>query len=192
MIAYISGTLVATSENAAIVEAGGIGYEIIMSNRALSRLPQRGSQARILTWLQVRDDGFSLFGFLTQEEKELFLRLVGVSGIGPKVALAALTTFEPDELTRLIVEEDVKGVSRIPGVGKKSASRIVLELKGSLEVGSASQGAAQTPNGAVALASETLMAMGFSPTEAEVALRDAPADADETTLIKYALKRIGA
>ncbi len=192
MIAYISGTLVATSENAAIVEAGGIGYEIIMSNRALSRLPQRGSQARILTWLQVRDDGFSLFGFLTQEEKELFLRLVGVSGIGPKVALAALTTFEPDELTRLIVEEDVKGVSRIPGVGKKSASRIVLELKGSLEVGSASQGGAQTPNGAVALASETLMAMGFSPTEAEVALRDAPADADETTLIKYALKRIGA
>lgn len=192
MIAYISGTLVATSENAAIVEAGGIGYEIIMSNRALSRLSQRGSQARILTWLQVRDDGFSLFGFLTQEEKELFLRLVGVSGIGPKVALAALTTFEPDELTRLIVEEDVKGVSRIPGVGKKSVSRIVLELKGSLEVGSASQGAAQTPNGAVALASETLMAMGFSPTEAEVALRDAPADADETTLIKYALKRIGA
>ncbi len=192
MIAYISGTLVATSENAAIVEAGGIGYEIIMSNRALSRLPQRGSQARILTWLQVRDDGFSLFGFLTQEEKELFLRLVGVSGIGPKVALAALTTFEPDELTRLIVEEDVKGVSRIPGVGKKSASRIVLELKGSLEVGGASQGGAQTPNGAVALASETLMAMGFSPTEAEVALRDAPADADETTLIKYALKRIGA
>ena len=192
MIAYISGTLVATSENAAIVEAGGIGYEIIMSNRALSRLPQRGSQARILTWLQVRDDGFSLFGFLTQEEKELFLRLVGVSGIGPKVALAALTTFEPDELTRLIVEEDVKGVSRIPGVGKKSASRIVLELKGSLEVGGASQVGAQTPNGAVALASETLMAMGFSPTEAEVALRDAPADADETTLIKYALKRIGA
>ncbi len=192
MIAYISGTLVATSENAAIVEAGGIGYEIIMSNRALSRLPQRGSQARILTWLQVRDDGFSLFGFLTQEEKELFLRLVGVSGIGPKVALAALTTFEPDELTRLIVEEDVKGVSRIPGVGKKSASRIVLELKGSLEVGGASQGGAQTPSGAVALASETLMAMGFSPTEAEVALRDAPADADETTLIKYALKRIGA
>ncbi len=192
MIAYISGTLVATSENAAIVEAGGIGYEIIMSNRALSRLPQRGSQARILTWLQVRDDGFSLFGFLTQEEKELFLRLVGVSGIGPKVALAALTTFEPDELTRLIVEEDVKGVSRIPGVGKKSASRIVLELKGSLEVGGASQGGAQTANGAVALASETLMAMGFSPTEAEVALRDAPADADETTLIKYALKRIGA
>lgn len=192
MIAYISGTLVATSENAAIVEAGGIGYEIIMSNRALSRLPQRGSQARILTWLQVRDDGFSLFGFLTQEEKELFLRLVGVSGIGPKVALAALTTFEPDELTRLIIEEDVKGVSRIPGVGKKSASRIVLELKGSLEVGGASQGGAQTANGAVALASETLMAMGFSPTEAEVALRDAPADADETTLIKYALKRIGA
>ena len=192
MIAYISGTLVATSENAAIVDAGGIGYEIAMANRALSRLPQCGARLRILTWLQVRDDGFSLYGFLTPEEKDLFLRLVGVSGIGPKVALAALSTFEPGELTQLIIEEDVKGVSRIPGVGKKSASRIVLELKGSLEVGAAAQRGAQTRSAAETLAIETLLAMGFSPTEAEVALRDSPADADEATLVRYALKRIGA
>lgn len=192
MIAYLSGVVAAVEAASAVVDVGGMGYEVFMSSRALSRLPQVGERVRVFTYLQVREDGLSLYGFLSPKEKELFGRLIGVSGIGPKVALAALSTFEPDELARAIVDEDVKEVSRIPGVGKKSASRIVLELKGSLEVGA--PGAAPSAGGgkAAALAAETLMAMGFSPAEAEVALRGAPEGADETALVRYALKQIGS
>ena len=191
MIAYLTGTVAGTDQTSAVIDVGGVGYAVFMSNRALSRLPQPGEQARVFTHLQVREDDMSLYGFLSLDEKALFQKLIGVTGVGPKVALAALSTFEPDELVEAIVAEDVKAVSRIPGVGKKSASRIVLELKGSLESSSASAPAARD-NANVKLAAETLMAMGFSPTEAEVALRDAPADATEAALVKYALKQIGS
>lgn len=192
MIEYLSGVVAAVAPNAAVIEVNGIGYSVSMSGRALSRLPQLGERCRVLTYLQVREDGLSLFGFLAPEEKDMFARLIGVSGIGPKVALAALSTFEVEDLARAIVEEDVKEVSRIPGVGKKSASRIVLELKGSLGDGFGGAQAALPLSSNLKLAAETLMAMGFSPTEAEVALRDAPVDADETALVRYALKRIGS
>ena len=191
MIAYLTGTVAGADQTSAVIDVGGVGYAVFMSNRALSRLPQPGEQARVFTHLQVREDDMSLYGFLSLDEKALFQKLIGVTGVGPKVALAALSTFEPDELVEAIVAEDVKAVSRIPGVGKKSASRIVLELKGSLESSSASAPAARD-NANVKLAAETLMAMGFSPTEAEVALRDAPADATEAALVKYALKQIGS
>lgn len=192
MIAYLTGTVAATDQTTAVIDVGGVGYAVFMSNRALSRLPQVGAQTRVFTYLQVREDGMSLYGFLSMEEKELFQKLIGVTGVGPKVALAALSTFEPAELVEAIVAEDVSAVSRIPGVGKKSASRIVLELKGSLDSGFAQAGAPARENANMKLAAETLMAMGFSPTEAEVALRDAPADATEAALVKYALKRIGS
>ena len=192
MIAYLMGTVAGTDQASAIIDVNGIGYSVFMSNRALSRLPRAGEQVRVFTHLQVREDDMSLYGFLTLEEKDLFTKLIGVTGVGPKVALAALSTFEPDELVEAIVAEDVKAVSRIPGVGRKSASRIVLELKGSLESGFGQSAAPTRESANVKLAAETLMAMGFSPTEAEVALRDAPADATEAALVKYALKRIGS
>ena len=192
MIAYLMGTVAGTDQASAIIDVNGIGYSVFMSNRALSRLPRTGEQVRVFTHLQVREDDMSLYGFLTLEEKDLFTKLIGVTGVGPKVALAALSTFEPDELVEAIVAEDVKAVSRIPGVGKKSASRIVLELKGSLDSGFGQSAAPTRENANVKLAAETLMAMGFSPTEAEVALRDAPADATEAALVKYALKQIGS
>ena len=192
MIAYLTGTVAGTDQTSAVIDVGGVGYAVFMSNRALSRLPRVGEQARVFTYLQVREDDMSLYGFLSLEEKALFQKLIGVTGVGPKVALAALSTFEPDELVEAIVAEDVKAVSRIPGVGRKSASRIVLELKGSIEASSVARGSSTKDNANVKLAAETLMAMGFSPTEAEVALRDAPADADEAALVKYALKMIGS
>ena len=192
MIAYLMGTVAGTDQASAVIDVNGIGYSVFMSNRALSRLPRTGEQVRVFTHLQVREDDMSLYGFLTLEEKDLFTKLIGVTGVGPKVALAALSTFEPDELVEAIVAEDVKAVSRIPGVGRKSASRIVLELKGSLESGFGQSVAPTRENANAKLAAETLMAMGFSPTEAEVALRDAPADATEAALVKYALKRIGS
>ena len=133
MIAYLMGTVAGTDQTSAVIDVNGIGYSVFMSNRALSRLPRTGEQVRVFSHLQVREDDMSLYGFLTLEEKDLFTKLIGVTGVGPKVALAALSTFEPDELVEAIIAEDVRAVSRIPGVGRKSASRIVLELKGSLE-----------------------------------------------------------
>lgn len=192
MIAYLTGTVAGADQTMAVIDVNGVGYAVFMSNRALSRLPHAGEQARVFTYLQVREDDMSLYGFLSLEEKSLFQKLIGVTGVGPKVALAALSTFEPEELIEAILAEDVKAVSRIPGVGRKSASRIVLELKGSLDSGLGQAAASNKDNANVKLAAETLMAMGFSPTEAEVALRDAPADATEAALVKYALKQIGS
>lgn len=191
MIAYLAGAVAGTEQNAAIIEVGGVGFSVFMSNRALSRLPQPGEAVQVFTHLQVREDDLSLYGFLSLDEKALFTKLIGVTGVGPKVALAALSTFEPAELVEAILSEDVSLVSRIPGVGKKSASRIVLELKGSLDSGFG-QVQKKADAGMAKLAAETLMAMGFSPAEAEVALRDAPVDATEEALVKYALKRIGS
>ena len=192
MIAYLTGTVAGCDQSTAVIDVGGVGYAVFMSNRALSRLPRAGEQARVFTYLQVREDDMSLYGFLSLEEKSLFQKLIGVTGVGPKVALAALSTFEPDELVEAIVAEDVKAVSRIPGVGRKSASRIVLELKGSLDSGFGQASTTARENANAKLAAETLMAMGFSPTEAEVALRGAPEDATEAALVKYALKQIGS
>ena len=191
MIAYLVGKVAGADQSTLVLDVNGVGYAIGMSNRALSRIPQKGQTLQVFTSMHVREDGVALYGFLSMEEKELFTKLIGVSGVGPKVALAALSTFEPDELAEAILAEDVQAVSRIPGVGKKSASRIVLELKGSLEATPKSS-AAPHDNATIKLAAETLMAMGFSPTEAEVALRDAPSDATEAMLVKYALKRIGS
>jgi Holliday junction DNA helicase RuvA len=192
MIAYLQGRVAATDAATLVLDVNGVGYAIGMSARALSRLPQKGEQVQVFTSMQVREDDVSLYGFLSMEEKALFQKLLGVTGVGPKVALAALSTFEPAELVEAIVAEDVKAISRIPGVGRKSASRIVLELKGSIESASAGSAPAAKDNPALKLAAETLMAMGFSPTEAEVALHDAPADATEAALVKYALKQIGS
>jgi len=146
------------------------------------------------TYLQVRDDGMSLFGFLSLEEKALFEKLITVSGVGPKVALAALSSYTPSELATLIAAQDIAAVQRIPGVGKKTASRIVLELKGSLDQGIGSLFAEdeQVVSKAVEGAREALLSMGFTSAEADLALKGAPEDGTESTLLQYALKKLGA
>ena len=191
MISYLKGTLAGSDALSAVVEVNGIGFQVGMSTKSLAKLPQAGKPVRIYTVLQVREDDMSLYGFASQEERETFTQLVNVSGIGPKVALAILSTFTPTELADAIL--DVTSITRIPGIGKKSASRIVLELKGSLEKGiAAAQGREPVSNEGLRGAAEALMAMGFTPQEAEVALQDAPAGADEGALLQYALKRLGS
>lgn len=193
MISYLKGTLAGSDALSAVVEVNGIGFQVGMSTKSLAKLPQAGKPVRIYTVLQVREDDMSLYGFASQEERETFTQLVNVSGIGPKVALAILSTFTPTELADAILNEDVTSITRIPGIGKKSASRIVLELKGSLEKGiAAAQGREPVTNEGLRGAAEALMAMGFTPQEAEVALQDAPAGADEGALLQYALKRLGS
>lgn len=199
MIAFLKGVLAGKTAACAYIDVQGVGYAVGMSQGALSKLPAVGEPVQVHTYLQASDNGIALYGFLTLEEKALFERLIGVSGVGPKVALAALSSFTPEALVAAVQAQDVAAVQKIPGVGKKTASRIILELKGSFDQGLASLfDVSGAPSSAAAAAAErlkgareALLALGFASAEAEVALKGAPEDADENALIKYALKRLG-
>lgn len=188
MIAYINGLLAYKGADSAIVEANGIGYTMGMSAQALSKLPEVGKPVMVHTYLQVRDDGVSLFGFIDTSEKEMFEQLIGVSTVGPKMALAALSTFTSDALSSAIMASDVDAVSRIPGIGKKKASRIILELQGTLQA-TAEQGPAVS--GVMHQVTEDLLAMGFTSVEADLALKGVSEQASEAEALQYALKRLG-
>ena len=196
MIAFLKGVLAAKTTAIAYIEVHGIGYAVHMSQAGLSKLPEAGAAVEVHTFLQVRDDGLSLFGFLTLEEKALFERLIGVGGVGPKVALAALSAFSPAARVAAVQAQDVAAVQRIPGVGKKTASRIILELKGSFDEGLASLFDEAAPVVASAAnlqgTREALLSMGFTSEEADVALKGAPEGAAESVLLQYALKRLGS
>ncbi len=196
MIAFLTGKLAGRSTTAAFIDVGGVGYAVSMSQASLAKLPEAGAEVHVLTYLQVREDALALFGFLSAEEKALFERLISVSGVGPKVALAALSSFSPRALADAIAAQDVALVSRIPGVGKKTASRIILELKGSLDQGieglfGETATVPPTDEGLKG-ATEALLSMGFTSAEADVALKGAPEGAGEGALLQYALKRLGS
>ena len=195
MIAFLRGTLVARSLSAAYIDVAGVGYEVLMPASDLSKLPETHSELTVRTYLQVSDAGVALYGFLSDEEKTLFQKLIGVSGVGPKMALAAISTFSPQALADAIAAQDTALLSKIPGVGKKTASRIVLELKGSLEKDNAGLFGAKESvtlgSSAVQGAKEALLSMGFVSTEIELALKGAPEAGSESQLLQYALKRLG-
>ena len=128
MIAYVRGRVDWIGENSVVVEAGGIGYEIYMTGAALSRLSV-DREVKIHTYFQVREDAMQLFGFLSRDELEVFRLLLGVSGIGPKAALGILGSIAPDDLRFAVLSDDVKTIQAAPGVGKKTAQKLILELK---------------------------------------------------------------
>lgn len=193
MIAFLTGTLVSKTVDKAYIDVAGVGYEVGMSQSGLSNLPDVGTTAHVYTYLQVREDAMTLYGFIEHQEKEIFMKLISVSGIGPKVALAALSTYAPRALIAAINSQDAAAVGRIPGVGKKTASRIVLELKDAFDT--PIRGVVAGDAVALAIVSsqvtEALLSMGFTEAEAEVALQDAPEQDDEGALLRYALKRLG-
>lgn len=198
MIAFLSGEVAAVlPPNTAYIDVAGVGYAVSMPQGDLGKL-EVGKSARVLTYLSVSDNGLGLYGFLSDEEKALFEKLIGVSKVGPKMALAALSTYTPRELADAIAAQDIARVSHIPGVGKKTAERIILELKGTLERGletlfdsGAADGAVSAASVALTGATEALLSMGFTSAEAEVALKGAPEGAGEGALLQYALKRLG-
>ena len=194
MIAFLEGTVAGKTLASAYINVAGVGFEVGMSSSSLSKLPDTGEAVSVFTYLQVRDDGMALFGFLSLEEKALFEKLIAVSGVGPKVALAALSSYAPAQLADLIAAQDVAAVQRIPGIGKKTASRIILELKGSLDDGLPGLfgEAAPSESAAVAGAREALLSMGFTSAESDLALKNAPEDASEQALLQYALKKLGS
>ena len=194
MIAFLEGTVAGRTLTSAYINVGGVGFEVGMSQSSLSKLPPVGERALVHTHLQVRDDGMALFGFASLEEKSLFEKLITVSGVGPKVALAALSSYAPDQLANLIAAQDVSAVQRIPGIGKKTASRIILELKGSVDQGVESLLSEKEPVESKALegAREALLSMGFTTAEIELSLKGAPEDGTESALLQYALKKLGS
>lgn len=196
MIAFLNGRMAGHTHDTAFIDVQGVGYALGMPATDLAKLPERGEPVTVFTYMAVREDAIALYGFLTQEAKALFMRLISVSGIGPKVACAALSAFKPEELIAAIQSQDIKAVSTIPGVGKKTAQRMILELKGSLEsespetlFGQQAAEAARVLQGA----RDALMSMGFTLQEADLALKGAPESAEtESALLQFALRKLGA
>ncbi|MCI9148517.1 MAG: Holliday junction branch migration protein RuvA [Hungatella sp.] len=134
MISYIRGPLVETDEDTIVVEAGSVGYNIRVPSSLLERLPGIGEEVRIYTYLQIREDAMNLFGFLSRQDLKMFKQLLGVNGIGPKGALGLLSAMGPEDLRLAIVSGDTKAISRAPGIGTKTAQRVILDLKDKISV----------------------------------------------------------
>jgi len=196
MIAFVGGKVAFRGMQSVVIDANGIGYEIFMSQSALAKVPEAGSEVRILTYLHVREDAMVLYGFWSMEEKEAFERLIGVSGIGPKVALGVLAMFSPSQLAEAIACQDIALISKVPGIGKKTAGRIVLELKGSFEsdaslFGQSGNVSTSMDTTAAQAATEVLLSLGFTTREIELALIGSEDITDEQSLVKYALRKLG-
>ncbi len=179
MISYIKGPLIDIWEDMIVVEAGGIGYNIHVPVSVIEALPKTGTEVRIYTSLQVREDAMTLFGFLSRQDLKMFRELLGVNGIGPKAALGLLSALRVDDLRMAIISGDAKAISRAPGIGPKTAQRVILDLKDRIKMedilpGGISQDAAGAPAAAAASgmegagkeAVEALVARGYSMKEA--------------------------
>lgn len=196
MYAFIEGKVCEKNAGELILLAGGVGYQINCSMNTLAAAPALGETMRCYTYLSVREDAMELFGFASREEKRMFLSLTGVSGVGPKMALALLGSMPLKELNLAILLGDVTALSRAPGIGKKTAQRIALELKdkvGQEDVSAVSVGGAAPVQSmaadCVTEALEALQALGYTPAEARNAVQSVRDQSDKTDeLIKLALR----
>lgn len=193
MIAFLTGRVVGKDQGAVLLDVSGVGYQLWMSSGSLAALPAEGDEATIWTHLHVREDELSLYGFESLAEKNAFERLIGVSGVGPKVALGILSALSPDSLASAVASEDIALLSTVPGIGKKTAQRLCLELQDKLGAPAAVAGGRGVPAAANDEAVSALIAMGFSTTEAITALKGFDGDSSNAqALLKHALKRLGA
>ena len=195
MIARLTGTLAETSADGAVIDVAGVGYQILASARTLDALGPLGGDVLILTELQVREDGWTLFGFANAGEREAFRALTSVQGVGGRVALAILSILTPDDLARAVSSGDKAMIARANGVGPKLAARIANELQGKLGAPGLA-GAAGSPlprQGAAADALSALGNLGFKPTEAGAAVAAANEelgpDASLDALVRLALRK---
>ncbi len=201
MFSYIKGLLAEVSADGIVVEAGNIGWQIYVPLSVLDRLPRAGEEVKIYTSFQVREDAMTLYGFLTRQDRQMFEQLLGVSGVGPKAALGILSAMQPDDLRMAIVSEDAKAIAKAPGIGPKTAKRLILDLKDKIrmeDILPGGDGLAEVPaavaatgvDGAAKEAVEALVALGYSMTEAARAVRQVPAAEDMTVeaILKASLK----
>lgn len=208
MIVQLSGTLLEVTPSRVVMDVGGVGFELGVSSTTAASLPHAGEAGvTVLVRMIVREDAMELYGFATREERALFDQLRAISGVGPKLALSVLSTFSPGALAQVVVGQDAARMAQVPGVGRKKASRLLVELSDvfsknaelrglvglsdpdhSLPLPSASSG------GVASEATEALLSMGFTPQEAELAL-EGHAEAGAVTIeqvLAYALRRLGS
>ena len=191
MIGRIAGTLLEKNPPEVLVEAGGVGYEINVPMSTFYNLPALGERVTLLTHLAVREDAHQLFGFLTAVERQAFRQLIRISGVGSRTALAVLSGMSVGELAQAVTLQESGRLTKIPGIGKKTAERLLLELKGKL--GAALEGA---PGGSAPAADgstdvlRALVALGYSEKEAAAAVRQLPAGTGVSDGIRMALKSL--
>lgn len=196
MIRYIRGTLAEKSPSTAVVEACGVGYELAIPLSTYDRLPRTGVEVKLLAWHVVREDDEALFGFLTEAERELFAKLTAVSGVGPKIALAILSGASLGELSLAIASADAKRLSAIKGVGKKTAEKIVIELKDKINaieaLAMSAAGAAGKDKAFILDARMALTALGFAEEAASKmvakVVAENPGISNTEEIIRHALR----
>lgn len=200
MYAYIKGILTDMDAESVVVEAGGIGYNIYTTGQTFDYLPSVGEEVKLYTYLNVREDAMVLYGFLTKDDLCVFKLLIGVNGIGPKGALAILSVMTTDDLRFAVLGDDAKAIARAPGVGAKTAQRLILELKDKLSLEDAfeqklahgKEQAADTAKGTKNEAVQALVALGYSSSEALKALNgiEITEETDVEEILKAALKNM--
>jgi len=199
MISFIKGHLDTVNENSVIIDCNGIGYEVFIGLNTISKLPTVGSELKIHTYMQTRDDGVSLYGFISKEELNMFHMLISVSGIGPKGAINMLSAASPQDLMLAIISSDVKLMSSFPGIGPKTAGRLILELKDKIKTDAVtsydfSEGQAVHTGGGDGARNEAiaaLNALGYSRSESVKAVTSVYEDGmDVQQIIRLALKSL--
>lgn len=201
MIAYIKGVLSDYDEESIVVETGGVGYSILVPSTVIENLPALGSELKVYTYLNVREDAMVLFGFLTKDDLEMFKKCISVNGIGPKGGIAILSCLDSDSLRFAIISGDSKAISKANGIGGKTAERLILELRDKVKLDeetlltggtktSSSNGTAISENRKDAV--EALTALGYSSSDALKAVNAVPEaeTMDSEELLKAALKHI--
>lgn len=196
MISFLNGTFCEASEEWIVVEAGGVGYQVFVPQTVIAALPGPGDPIKVYTYHYIREDQQSLYGFLSGSDRQLFGILISVSGVGPKVGIKFFSTFHSDQLVSAILQEDIAQITSVPGVGKKLAERLVIELKDKLpkqfqlDLTGVSGGKSRSKPLA-GLGDDLSMALrqlGYGPDEVKSAISQASAQLDETMPLEIALK----
>ncbi len=201
MIAFVKGQLEDISEENAVIDVGNMGVNVKISAKTASLLPGMGKTVKLFTYTLVREDTFNLYGFLTRDDLDIFKKLITVNGIGPKGGLAILSVLSADELRFAVLSGDSAAIARAPGVGKKTAERVILDLKDKIsledtlvhkEMQTSKDEAASVDGRARTEAVEALTALGYSSSEALRAVKSVPEgeSMDVETLLKQALKNL--
>ena len=201
MFYYIQGTIALLEPTFAVVDAGGVGYKLTVSATTHERLSASASdKARLYTYMAVREDGVELFGFSSEEELSAFRMLIGVSGVGPKAAMAILSILTPEKFALAVCTGDSKAIAKASGVGAKTAARVILELQDKLlketdtdvlsSASAAPVGKSVRTTGALAESLDALMVLGYSRAEATSALKDIDPSLPSGEMIKIALKKL--
>ncbi len=187
MIGRLRGELAAKSVDRVLIDVGGVGYEVAVTPATVVALPGVGQAAVLHTHLHVREDAMALFGFATNDERDIFQVLIGVSGVGPKLAMAVLATFQPDQLRHVVVAEDAAALTAVPGIGQRSAQKLLLELRPKLDLPDSPLQAGT----AVAEVREALEGLGYQPVEIRDVLRDLPQEQSIEDSLRMALQELG-